>query len=81
MAKKKMTFEEVSDKMRNDYNRITPILIQKYHLKIPTIIKDIISGHSEGPLELFDETYIEQFIDKMRQLNLGEFRLKYFNNR
>lgn len=65
--------EEIKKKGYEDYNRITPVLIKKYDLIVPDMIKDMISGHSEGQLELLSLEQVYKFIDDMSNIDIYEF--------
>ena len=70
---KGLSFIEVRDKGYADYNRITPLLIKKYDLEIPEIIKDMISGFSAGEFEIINEENVYKFIDEMASLDIFSF--------
>lgn len=61
----------------NDYNLITPKLIEKYNLEVPDLIKDIISGQGIGEIRLLDESTVDRFIDEMANINLLDEKNKY----
>ena len=60
----------------NDYDLITPILIEKYDLEIPFQIKDIISRKGEGKIQILNETTIDKFINEMASIDLYEEKEK-----
>lgn len=60
----------------NDYDLLTPKLIKKYNLPIPSQIKDIISRKGEGNIKLLDEEAIDGFIIKMSDINFNEEKKK-----
>lgn len=68
------TFEETREKAFNDYNRITPKLVEKYDLVIPECIKKIVSGHSDGNLELLNEKRVYKFIEDMSNIDINDFK-------
>jgi hypothetical protein len=76
-----MTFDEIKLKGFNDYNRITPILIDKYKLTIPDVISGIVMGHSDGELEIISEQYVYEFIKNMSEVNLEEYKNNILKNR
>lgn len=78
---KEISAEKFREKIIRDYNRITPILISKFHLEIPDIINNIISGHSDGNLELFSEEYAYHFIKDASRLDLNKFKRKILNDK
>ena len=53
-----LSFVEIRDKGYADYNRMTPKIIKKYNLEIPEEIKDIVSGVSDGKLEIINEEQV-----------------------
>ena len=55
----------------NDYDLITEILINKYHLDIPEITKDIMSRKGTGKLQILNEEKIDEFINRMSNLDLN----------
>ena len=71
-----LPFEQVAKMGYNDYDLITPILIEKYHLAIPSQIKDIMSRKGEGNLQIIDESTVDLFIDEMSRLDLKEEQKK-----
>ena len=75
-----LSFNEVAKIGYNDYDLITPILIDKYQLEIPNQIKDIIEKKGVGKIKLLDEELVYRFIDEMSSLNLLEEKNKIMNN-
>lgn len=68
------TFNEIRDKGYADYNRITPKLVEKYDLVIPDCIKKIVSGHSDGELEIINEEKVYKFIEDMSNIDINDFK-------
>ena len=60
----------------NDYNLITPIIIEKYNLEVPDQIKDIMMQEGHGELEILDKEIVFKFIDDMASLNLEDEKIK-----
>ena len=73
---KDLSFQEAVKICYNDYNIITPILIKKYDLDIPSEIKNIISTPGVGELKFLDEEIIYKFIDDMASLNMEKEKEK-----
>ena len=65
----------------NDYNLITPILISKYNLEVPEVIKPMIMGKGEGQMQLLNEDLVYRFIDELSSVNLIEEKNKLVNNK
>lgn len=76
-----MTFDEIRIKGFNDYNRITPILINKYKLHIPNEIREIVMGYSDGELEIISEQYVYEFIESMSKINLEDYKNNILKNK
>lgn len=75
--------KEIKEKGYADYNRITPKLIEKYNLIIPESIIEIVSGHSDGELEIIKEEQVYKFINDIANINIHDFKkdiLKLKNN-
>ncbi len=70
----KRGYEEVGKCFINDYNRITSYLIDKYQLEVPKEIEKIISNKCDGDLEILNIQDIEDFIERMANINLEEFQ-------
>lgn len=66
-------YEEIRSAFINDYNRITTYLIEKYQLEVPSEIEKIISTKCEGELEILDIKKIEEFIERMANIDLEQF--------
>ena len=60
----------------NDYNLITPILINKYGLEVPDQVKDMMLQEGQGELQILDLETVYQFIDEMSSLNLEDEKIK-----
>lgn len=60
----------------NDYDIITPVLIEKYKFPIPYQVRDVLSRKAEGKLQLLDEDIVYKFIDEMSSVNLEEEMMK-----
>ena len=71
---KGMSLVEIRDKGYADYNRITSKLIEKYNLVIPESIKEIVSGYSDGELEIIQEEQVYKFIEDISNININEFK-------
>lgn len=69
-----MSKEDIITKGYADYNRITPIIVKKYDLEVPELIKEIISGHSDGELELINKDGVYKFIEEMASLDILSFK-------
>ena len=71
---KGITIDEIKEKGYADYNRITPKIIEKYDLEIPEKIKDIISGISDGKLEILNEQKVYEFIEDMSKIDIENYK-------
>ena len=71
---KDTTQEEIKEKVYADYNRITPRIIKKYNLEVPEEIREIISGFSDGELEIINEEQVYKFIKEMSQIDIEQFK-------
>ena len=60
----------------NDYNLITPILINKYGLEVPDQVKDMMMQEGQGELQVLDLETVYKFIDEMSSLNLEDEKIK-----
>ena len=60
----------------NDYNLITPILINKYGLEVPDQVKDMMLQEGQGELQILDLETVYKFIDEMSSLNLEDEKIK-----
>lgn len=60
----------------NDYNLITPILINKYGLEVPDQIRDMMMQEGYGELQVLDLATVYRFIDEMSSLNLEDEKIK-----
>ena len=76
-----LSFVEIRDKGYADYNRITLKIIEKYNLEIPEGIKDIVSGVSDGKLELINEEQVYRFIKEMAQIDIQQFKNTILNKK
>ena len=76
---KGMSFVEIRDKGYADYNRITSKLIEKYNLVIPECIKEMVSGYSEGELEILKENQVYKFIEDISNININDFKNNILN--
>ena len=74
-----LSFSEAVTIGYNDYNIITPKLIEKYNLDIPFQIKDIILGKGQGELRILDEDIVDKFIDDMAKIDLYKEKDNYTN--
>ena len=74
-----LSFSEAVTIGYNDYNIITPNLIEKYNLDIPFQIKDIILGKGQGELRILDEDIVDKFIDDMAKIDLYKEKDNYTN--
>ena len=68
--------EEIIPKGYNDYNIITPKLIEQYQLEVPPQILPIISQEGHGELQILDESTIDNFIESMSNVDLEEEKEK-----
>lgn len=69
-----LSTSEIREKGYADYNRITPKLVKKYNLVIPESIREIVSGHSDGELEIINEEKVYKFIEDISNININEFK-------
>ena len=76
---KGLSFTDVVKIGYNDYDLITPMLIKKYDLKVPSQIKSMINGEGVGTLQILDENIIDSFINNMSNINLDEEMKKMLN--
>jgi hypothetical protein len=58
----------------NDYDLITEYLINKYNLDIPEIAKDIMSRKGVGKLQILEIDKVDEFINRMANLDLSNER-------
>ena len=73
---KKLSLEEAIKICYNDYDIITPILIDKYHLEIPKLAESFLTRKGSGNLVLLNEDNVYKFIDDMSNLDLIEEKIK-----
>ncbi len=71
-----LSFQQIAQMGYNDYDLITPILIEKYHLSIPPQIQDILSRKGQGELQIVSEDAVDLFIQEMANVNLEEEKEK-----
>ena len=76
-----LSFDEAVRIGINDYDLITPSIIEKYSLDIPDQIKDTISKKGEGNLQLLDEDTVYNFIDEMSNVDLYKEKKKVKSNK
>ena len=74
-----LTAKQVKQKAYNEYNIITPILIEKYNLVIPDIIKSIVLSEGKGELELLNVESTYDFVDRLAVVDLQEEKNKILN--
>ena len=72
-----MPFNDAVKIGTNDYDLITPILIKKYDLIIPSQIEHILARKGEGEIKLLDLELVDNFINEMSNMDLYEIRKKY----
>lgn len=75
------TTEEINKKGYQDYNIITPILMKKYNICIPTYLtekyKAMLCCTDTGKLTLISLDVVESFIEEMSQVDLEKYAKKY----
>lgn len=60
----------------NDYDLITPIIIQKYNLELPPQLQFLKDCKGDGELQLLSLDEVFKFIEEMALLNLLEEKSK-----
>ena len=73
---KNLSLEESIRLGYNDYDLITPILINKYDLEVPIEAKEIMSRKGHGNLIFLNEGDVYKFIDEMSNLDLDDEKIK-----